>query len=393
MQSNLLLESEEHYISRLVTRVAPWCLALFFNPYSVSIAGIKATDVISLVALGLAIIATVNGHIRTLAHGNLALICLFALYVFLNALLTTSRLSYAIVDAIQWVSIIAMLAIFHAYRCFNNTKVIQQFIYLLLLVALMTAAWHIAHGYDGFKYLGATKFSFGLLCTLTYIYRKEVKFAHWILAVGCALLIFSLERKAMLGFLCVIAADLLYVKQFNHNNKVSNSRFTPILGLLIFALCSACMVVVYFGVDHFLYTAEFAPLDIAFADQSSARWVSNLHRKLLLANGIDIFLQHPWFGVGAKMLPSYMESYFTYSELAIYSHNFLLDTSIEYGLVGIGLLGLAYTKFFIQSASLISLNRHALLLGIYALVMVFFVAVNTTVILIFLLPLVMSRTH
>ncbi len=393
MQASGLVKQKEQYMPRLVRQVAPWCLAMFFLPYSISIAGIKITDVASLAALGLAIIAFVNGYGRVLVHKNLALIAVFALYIILNALVTTSKLSYAVVDAIQWVSIIALLALFHAYRCFDDSNVIAKFIYLLLLVAIVTAAWHIAQGYDGFKYLGATKFSYGLLCTLAYIYRKQINYAHWILAIACVLLVFSLERKAMLGFLFVIAADILYVKQFNHNDKVSNSRFTPIFGLMIFGLCCALMVVAYFGIDYFLYIAEFEPLDIAFADQSSARWVSNLHRKLLLANGFDILLQNAWFGVGAKMLPTYMAQYFTYSELAIYSHNFLLDTSIEYGLIGIGLLALAYVKFFVQSASSISSNRQAFLLGIYALVMVFFVAVNTTVILIFLLPLVMSKAH
>ncbi|MCV5920100.1 O-antigen ligase family protein, partial [Escherichia coli] len=74
------------------------------------------------------------------------------------------------------------------------------------------------------------------------------------------------------------------------------------------------------------------------ANQSEARWVSNLHRKLLLANGLDILFQHPVLGVGAKMLPNFMISYFNYDELAIYTHNFVLDTAIEYGLLGIGLL-------------------------------------------------------
>ncbi|MEF1303467.1 O-antigen ligase family protein, partial [Vibrio owensii] len=117
----------------------------------------------------------------------------------------------------------------------------------------------------------------------------------------------------------------------------------------------------------------------------------NLHRKLLLANGLDILLQHPILGVGAKMLPNYMINYFNYDELAIYTHNFILDTSIEYGLLGIALLFGGYFLFMKFCFNTLKDNRKRLLLSIDALIMVFFVAVNTTIILILLLPVMMSK--
>ncbi|MDW3189696.1 ligase, partial [Vibrio sp. Vb0932] len=76
---------------------------------------------------------------------------------------------------------------------------------------------------------------------------------------------------------------------------------------------------------------------------------------------------------------------------AIYTHNFVLDTAIEYGLLGIAFLFGGYFLFIKFWFRGIEDNRKSLLLAVYALIMVFFVAVNTTIILILLLPVMISR--
>ncbi|MGU3847045.1 O-antigen ligase family protein, partial [Vibrio diabolicus] len=83
-----------------------------------------------------------------------------------------------------------------------------------------------------------------------------------------------------------------------------------ILLALSFIVITAVTTTLYVGFETLADTLEITQEDVLFANQSEARWVSNLHRKLLLANGLDILLQHPVLGVGAKMLPNFMISYF-----------------------------------------------------------------------------------
>lgn len=175
--------------------------------------------------------------------------------------------------------------------------------------------------------------------------------------------------------------------------SLSETYTWTILLALSFIVFTAVTTTLYVGFETLADTLEITQEDVLFANQSEARWVSNLHRKLLLANGLDILLQHPVLGVGAKMLPNFMISYFNYDELAIYTHNFVLDTAIEYGLLGIGLLFGGYFLFIRFCFRSLNENRKSLLLAIYALIMVFFVAVNTTIILILLLPVMISMSN
>ncbi len=60
---------------------------------------------------------------------------------------------------------------------------------------------------------------------------------------------------------------------------------------------------------------------------------------LLLANGFSLFMDHFYFGVGPKMLLSYIAPYFVGNEeLIVYTHNMLLDIAVEYGIIGVALL-------------------------------------------------------
>ncbi|EOV0101394.1 O-antigen ligase family protein [Vibrio vulnificus] len=61
--------------------------------------------------------------------------------------------------------------------------------------------------------------------------------------------------------------------------------------------------------------------------------------RLLLANGFSLFMDHFYFGVGPKMLLSYIAPYFVGNEeLIVYTHNMLLDIAVEYGIIGVALL-------------------------------------------------------
>ncbi|MCR9932520.1 O-antigen ligase family protein [Vibrio antiquarius] len=370
-------------------------LALFFIPMKFRAGGIALapSDIVSLLSIGFTALVVLEEKAEKLMHPCMGFLVLFTGYVFLNGLLNRVPLMPLVIETVQWLAILCLLSLMYAYGVFDDEWVMVYFTYLLFFICTLVALWHFAQGYQsGFKLLGVSKYGFGVLCSLLYLYRDKIRAFHLLMLVALVLLVLSQERKALLGFCLLFFFDQLLVK--NLMRKSLNETYTwTILLALSFMMFTAVATTLYVGFETLADTLEITQEDVLFANQSEARWVSNLHRKLLLANGLDILLQHPVLGVGAKMLPNFMISYFNYDELAIYTHNFVLDTAIEYGLLGIALLFGGYFLFIRFCFRSLNDNRKSLLLAIYALIMVFFVAVNTTIILILLLPVMISMSR
>ncbi|HHF2885825.1 O-antigen ligase family protein [Vibrio diabolicus] len=370
-------------------------LALFFIPMKFRAGGIALapSDIVSLLSIGFTALVVLEGKAEKLMHPCMGFLVLFTGYVFLNGLLNRVPLMPLVIETVQWLAIFCLLSLMYAYGVFDDEWVMVYFTYLLFFICTLVALWHFAQGYQsGFKLLGVSKYGFGVLCSLLYLYRDKIRAFHLLMLVALVLLVLSQERKALLGFCLLFVFDQLLVKKLMR--KSLNETYTwTILLALSFIVFTAVTTTLYVGFETLADTLEITQEDVLFANQSEARWVSNLHRKLLLANGLDILLQHPILGVGAKMLPNFMISYFNYDELAIYTHNFVLDTAIEYGLLGIALLFGGYFLFIRFCFRSLNDNRKSLLLAIYALIMVLFVAVNTTIILILLLPVMISMSR
>lgn len=381
--------------SHRASLLAACLLALFFIPMKFRAGGIALapSDIASLLSIGFTALVVLEGKAEKLMHPCMGFLVLFTGYVFLNGLLNRVPLMPLVIETVQWLAILCLLSLMYAYGMFDDEWVMVYFTYLLFFICTLVALWHFAQGYQsGFKLLGVSKYGFGVLCSLLYLYRDKIRAFHLLMLVALVLLVLSQERKALLGFCLLFFFDQLLVKKLMR--KSLNETYTwTILLALSFMVFTAVATTLYVGFETLADTLEITQEDVLFANQSEARWVSNLHRKLLLANGLDILLQHPILGVGAKMLPNFMISYFNYDELAIYTHNFVLDTAIEYGLLGIALLFGGYFLFIRFCFRSLNDNRKSLLLAIYALIMVFFVAVNTTIILILLLPVMISMSR
>ncbi len=382
-------------VSNPISLLAAFTLVLFFVPIKIQAGGIELalSDIASLLSLAFSALLVLEHKAHRLLHPCMGFILFFTGYIFINGMINRVPFSPLITETIQWLAILCLLSLLYAYGAFNDDRVMVYFIYLLFIICGLVAAWHFVQGYQsGFKLLGVSKYGFGVLCSLLYLYRDKIRAFPVLMLIALALLILSQERKALLGFCLLFALDQLFIK--NMIKKTLNDTYTSVI---FFGLCFVVIATIssslYVGFDVLADKLEITREDIVFANQSEARWVSNLHRKILLANGMDILQQHPLLGVGAKMLPSFMLSYFTYDELAIYTHNFVLDTAIEYGLVGITLLFGGYFLFIKFCFRSLDENRKSLLLAVYALIMVFFVAVNTTIILILLLPVILSQRH
>jgi hypothetical protein len=379
-------------VSNHIPLLAAFTLALFFVPVKIQAGGIALapSDIASLLSLGLSALVVMESKTRKLLHPCIGFVLLFTGYVFINGLLNRVPLMPLVTETVQWVAILSLLGLLFAYGAFEDERVMVYFSYILFVICCLVAAWHFAQGYQsGFKLLGVSKYGFGLLCSLLYLYRDKIRAFHILMLIALVLLVLSQERKALLGFCLLFLLDQLFIKSLMRKT-VSETYTWTILLTLSFAVLAAVSITAYVGFDTLADQLEFTQEDILFANQSEARWVSNLHRKLLLANGFDILKQHPILGVGTKMLPSFMVNYFNYQELAIYTHNFVLDTAIEYGLLGIALLFGGYFFFIKFCFFSLNENRKSLLLAAYALIMVCFVAVNTTIILILLLPVMLS---
>ncbi|CAE6934519.1 hypothetical protein ACOMICROBIO_FLGHMIGD_03674 [Vibrio sp. B1FLJ16] len=382
-------------VSNRIPLLAAFTLALFFLPVKFAAGGmyLAPSDIVSLLSVGLVALVILEGNSNKLLHPCIGFLMLFTGYIFINGLINRVPFSPLITETMQWLAILCLLSLLYAYGAFNDDRVMVYFTYLLFIICSLVAAWHFAQGYQsGFKLLGVSKYGFGVLCSLLYLYRDKIRAFHVLMLISLALLILSQERKALLGFCLLFTLDQLFIK-----NLIKKSLRETYIWTIFFGLCFVVIATIsstfYVGFDVLADKLEITQEDIVFANQSEARWVSNLHRKILLANGMDILQQYPILGVGAKMLPSFMLSYFTYEQLAIYTHNFVLDTAIEYGLVGIALLFGGYFLFIKFCFRSLDENRKSLLLALYALIMVFFVAVNTTIILILLLPVIISQRH
>ncbi|APX09203.1 ligase [Vibrio campbellii] len=368
-------------------------LALFFVPVKIGLGGIALapSDIASLLSLGFVALVILEGKTHKLFHPCIGFLLLFTSYVFINGMLNRVPLVPLVTETVQWVAILGLLGLLYAYEAFDDERVMVYLTYCLLVICSLVAAWHFAQGYQsGFKLLGVSKYAFGVLCSLLYLYRDRIRAFPVLMLFAFVLLLLSQERKALLGFCLLVFIDTLFLRRLIQQTLSETYTWTVLLvsGLIILVTVSTTL---YVGFDQLADKLEITQEDIIFANQSEARWVSNLHRKLLLANGLDILIEHPVLGVGAKMLPNYMINYFNYDELAIYTHNFILDTSIEYGLLGIALLFGGYFLFMKFCFNTLIDNKKSLLLSIYALIMVFFVAVNTTIILILLLPVMISK--
>ncbi|CZF83409.1 O-Antigen ligase [Grimontia celer] len=375
-------------MTRSLEHAAALAVVLFFVPTKISVAGVSLylADFVGIAALGFLGLTAIRGKLlqSTLRAGGF--IFVFAAYIVLTGIISSVPPKLVVIEMIQWLSVAAFLGVLHQAGLLASPRFLCLVAIYTFMGALYTAGWHLMHPeYNDFKKLGNTKYFFGFTCALLYILRDQIRFGHILLAAAAIMLLMSGERKALLGIAALIACDLLFCRDVSHPRSRQTAFALGTLGLMggVLALLSVWYMV---GTHAILDKFEFTQFDILFADQHEARWDSELWRKLLLANGFALFLEYPIFGVGPKMLPVYIANYFQNQELAIYTHNFALDVAIEYGLVGLSiliggfLLGLRH--LFRQRF----INPVSFLLAVYILAMVLFVAVNSTIMLMFLFP-------
>lgn len=374
-------------MNRSLEHIAALAVILFFVPFRIKLSGIELYlgDVIGLIAIVLLFLITMRIQLfsSTLHASNFILV--FIVYIFLCAVINDAPLSLALIEMLQWLSIAAFLGVLHQAGYLSSLHFLSLLALYALSGAFLTAIWHLFQPqFTDFKQLENTKYLFGFSCTLLYLMRKQIRFSQILLIVAVAMLILSQERKALLSLIIMIIVDLLFCHQ--KSEKPATNNHSLLIMLFLGGAVVMASLIYWLNPSTFMDRFQISSFDLVFADQTQTQWNSDLWRRLLIVNGVNLFMEHPFWGVGPKMLPEFIAPYFQSQELINYTHNFILDVAVEYGLIGITiLLGgflLATRRLFQQRIQ----NPISFLLAVYILAMMLFVAVNSTVMLMFLMP-------
>jgi O-antigen ligase len=247
----------------------------------------------------------------------------FILYSALRSVITNN--TPGLLESVQWVLTLLWIPVCSFMFRQADTGHIKILWMCIFCVAAYTALSHIHQGYFyGFKQMAGAKYSFGLAVLVGFLLFGRIYFLLWLpLVLVCILLLFlSDERKGLL--LNVVTLIGFIPLLFLIRSRAALSSIYALLLVLLF--CSG--PILFYGFIRGDLSATH------FIDEETAAWNSDLHRKSLIANGVDIFLKDPIAGVGPKNLIITMQDYYIDSRLALSTHNFYLDLLIEYGLIG-----------------------------------------------------------
>ena len=374
-------------MNRSLEHIAAFSFLLFFIPVRVHFSGIQwhLGDLIGLMSLAFLLLLLARGRLCQSTLKASGFILVFIAYIALSGAINDAPIKKIFTEMVQWLSIASFLSLLHQARYLASFRFLSLLAQYIFAGALYTATWHLLQGdLPDFKQLENTKYLFGFSCVLLFLMRKHIRFSRLFLCVALVMLFMSEERKALFGFIMMLIAHYLLCQPKNPYNEIKINLFFSLLfsGLFVF-LFSALY---WFDVPSLLESVQISPFDLVFADQYQTRWNSDLWRKLLIVNGFNLFLEHPFLGVGPKMLPQFIAPYFLNPELVNYTHNFILDIAIEYGLFGVSIL---LGGFLLSTKTLYKERTHnpvSFLMAVYILSMVFFVAINSTIMLLFLMP-------
>lgn len=293
-------------------------------------------------------------------------------YVIVSALV--ARNISGLLGAFQWVLTLLWIPVCAYIFRQADINLIKLLWACIFIVAVYVAVQHLAQGITyGFKHMAGAKYSFGFAVLLGCLLCRNVSPLIWLpcMVLCIVMLIFSDERKGMLlnvVTICGFVPMLLLIR----GRSAAAGIFSVTLLLLFFS-----GPILYYG---------FIRGDLAvtsFIDEEMAAWSSDLHRQSLIANGIDIFLKNPFFGIGAKKLMSSMGGYYLDPRLGLSTHNFYLDFLIEYGMIGIGLFLVPIILIFMNLRRDHPLSFIFLPLGFYCLCVPMFMETGTTTIITF----------
>lgn len=367
----------------ILRRCSPFIIALYFFPFGLNLAGVQIflADLFALASVPVFLYLMLLGKFDSGLFRKNITILFFIAYIVIASVLVRSSFVLSFIEALQWFSLYSLLFLIGFSKAYSDQKFISRLIAVLFVIAIFVVIYHVSIGwYFGYKKLGNSKYVFGFLSLILFLYRDQNRNYKYLLCIAVVLMVCSLERKSILAFSLVVSLYFVSLIAGRYLKGIAMAAFlSGFVGL--------CFYIAWYGTDTVIAGMELSSFDIFASDESEAMWVSNVHRRLLISFGLEIFTEHMFFGVGAKSLPFYMSSYFSLDELAIYTHNFLLDTAVEYGALGVAIL---FGSYLVTMARLYGEGNKSFYVALYALITILFAAVNSVVMIIFMLPLFMD---
>ncbi|MDC9529393.1 O-antigen ligase family protein [Pseudoalteromonas sp. Angola-7] len=364
--------------------ISAMVIPLYFTDFRFNAGGLilRLSDILSLCMISIFLLLLFNNKISLKYPIGFNYIIAFLIYCFFKAYVQVG-LSKALIATIQWILILSTLMVVYINALKNPSKFRFVFIKTLLIICFITVAYHVLHGQIiRYKLLGDARYVFALtgVVLISCAYYFEDKSYLKPLFFLYPVILLSLERKGILAF-HMVAFFYIFI------------NLKPLLRSLIIGFFSFSFFVFAIAydlsfIDSFTFF-EYSEFDMLYLDEEKAVWTSNLHRQSLLTNGWDIFTNNFFFGVGPKMLPSYMSNYYINDNLALYTHNVFLDTLIEQGVTGMLLLLLPYFVYIFKAREL-KLGKTGdvfIALCIYSIFMIFFMSGGSPSMILLYFPL------
>jgi hypothetical protein len=279
-----------------------------------------------------------------------------------------------VVEIIQWM-LLCIWPVVLSFLLLRSEGILFKLRSFLMISAVYVCLWHVLNGYFvSYKFYGDAKYVFGFFFFISVVlyFNNDSKGGMWLVLLSLILMFLSMERKGILiSFLSIVVFFLL------KNSALIRYYFPKVL-ILTLCFCIASGVLLYE-----LYIEGLWHLTVAF-DEEEGRWISNLHRMNLIANGVEIFYDNSFFGVGAKNLNGYMEAFYINQELAFYTHNWYLDFLVEYGVFGSLLLFSVPFRLMLKISVVTTQDCIYASFSFYCLVVPVFMANGTTSMLLWL---------
>lgn len=348
-------------------------IPLYLSMFRVEVDGVnfRLADALSIVIIALALL------IIPISRGQLFNIKILILYCLSIYMLFQSIIYNNIFSGVKEIIQLLLVGFYIVFNgwiiTINRDRYLKSFILFLVLSASVTVVYHLISG-DWFRYknAGDGKYAFGLLSVilfLSWVHSKRRVYVYYFL-LSIPILLLSLERKGLFG-LCLVFSMFLLLKLFYFLRvKLSHLILIAIVLLIVGGILNLS------NVSEYYFDKVYFDLSVNEAD---ALYISNVHRESLIINGIQIFIDNIFFGVGVDNIYSEMESFYVDIRLANGTHNFYLDSLIKLGIFGfLFLIGLASLSLHLAQ------SWAAYLLILYLFFVCFFMSDGQSVLLLFL---------
>ncbi|MDN2664223.1 O-antigen ligase family protein [Psychromonas sp. 14N.309.X.WAT.B.A12] len=362
---------------RMLTILAASILPLYFSMFRYHVFGatLRIADLVCAVTLFLTLLIFPKFYLKFFQVKFLPMWLLVG-YIIVQGMLLENTAS-SVKESIQFLWVCFYLGIASIYTQWDSKAFFKWMLIFLALSALYTIFYHFSLGhFTRYKLASDGKYAFGLLTVLLLLKaNSSSERRYWIyFAMSLIPLSLSMERKGVLGVILVIilvaSIRVVIAKPKLKGAVIFLTGFTMLF--IPYLLTQASDFI-----DGKIYESYFL-------DEKLALFTSNMHRESLLINAYQIIRDNFFFGIGADRITEFMGQFYADQRLNNGAHNFYMDMSVKYGVIGLflHLLWAAVLSFFSYSSKRFSINL--LLFNLYCLFVITFMADGQAVLIVFL---------